>query len=105
MLPDGPGDRPRSGGLESSPLFSNMARRFLTWLIARAGGLDRSSFWERGGRRQLSRSRSRGKRVMPAKGVVGRLEAPEGPGWRARVRVDRGAYTAALAKGVKSIID
>lgn len=27
------GDLPLSGGLNSSPLFSNMARRFLTWLI------------------------------------------------------------------------
>lgn len=25
--------RPRSGGLVDSPLFSNMARRFLTWLM------------------------------------------------------------------------
>lgn len=27
------GDLPLSGGLGSSPLFSNMARRFLTWLM------------------------------------------------------------------------
>jgi hypothetical protein len=38
VLPEGPGDLPRSGGLPSSPLFSNIARRFLTWLIARARG-------------------------------------------------------------------
>ena len=30
---DGERVRPRSGGLVDSPLFSNMARRFLTWLM------------------------------------------------------------------------
>ena len=33
------GDLPLSGGLESSPLFSNMARRFLTWLMVTIAGV------------------------------------------------------------------
>lgn len=31
--PEGPGERPRSGRFVSSPLFSNMALRFLTALM------------------------------------------------------------------------
>lgn len=35
-MDDGERVRPRSGGLVDSPLFSNMARRFLTWLMLAA---------------------------------------------------------------------